>query len=77
MLNDTKKAKEKQALSREAEQKLVRFLSPLLHNLNTQLDRRLVKNFMGLVMAIMQHRHRNHGLLLRELGGFLLGSEHC
>jgi len=77
MSNDTKKAKEKQALSREAEQKLVKFLSPLFLKLNTQLDRRLVKNFLGLVMAIMQHRHRNHGLVLSELGGFLLGSGHC
>ena len=77
MLNDTKKAKEKQALSQEAEQRLVKFLSPLLLKLNTQLDRRLVKNFPGLVMAIMQHRHRNHGLVLSELGGFLLGAEHC
>ena len=77
MLNDTKKAKEKQALSREAEQKLVRFLSPLLLKLNKELDRRLVKNFLGLLLAIMQHRHRNHGLVLSELGGFLLGAEHC
>ena len=77
MLNDTKKAKEKQALSREAEQKLVRFLSPLLFKLNKELDRRLVKNFLGLLLAIMQHRHRNHGLVLSELGGFLLGAEHC
>ena len=77
MLNDTKKAKEKQALSREAEQKLVKFLSPLFLKLNSPLDRRMVKNFLGLVMAIMQHRHTNHGLVLSELGGFLLGLGHC
>ena len=77
MLNDKQKTKEKQALSRETEQKLVTFLSPLLLKLNKALDRRLVKNFLGLVMAIMQHRHRNHGLVLSELGGFLLGAEHC
>jgi hypothetical protein len=28
-------------------------------------------------MAIMVHRHRNHGLLLSELGAFLLGPEKC
>jgi hypothetical protein len=77
MLNDTQKAKEKQAISRETEQKLVHFLSPLLFKLNKELDRRLVKNFLGLVMAIMQHRHRNHGLVLSELGGFLLGAMRC
>ena len=33
--------------------------------------------FMVLVMAILMHRHRNHGLLLSELGGYLLGPERC
>ena len=28
-------------------------------------------------MAILLHRHRNHGLLLSELGGYLLEPEHC
>jgi len=28
-------------------------------------------------MAIISHRHRNHGLLLSELGGYLLGAEAC
>jgi hypothetical protein len=41
------------------------------------MDRRLVKTFLGLVMSIIQHRHRNNGLLLSELGGYLLGSESC
>jgi hypothetical protein len=27
-------------------------------------------------MAILMHRHRNHGLLLSELGGHLLGADH-
>jgi hypothetical protein len=36
-----------------------------------------VKTFLGLVMAIVMHRHRNYGLLLSELGGYLLGAEHC
>jgi hypothetical protein len=37
----------------------------------------LVKTFLGLVMAILMHRHRNHGLLLSELGGYLLEPEQC
>ena len=49
-----------------------RFLRPLLHQLNNRLDRRLVRTFLGLVMVIIAHRHRNQGLLLSELGGYLL-----
>lgn len=45
--------------------------------LKQKLDRRLVSTFVGLVMAIVMHRHRNNGLLLSELGGYLLGAEHC
>ena len=26
-------------------------------------------------MVIVMHRHRNHGLLLSELGGYLMGAE--
>ena len=29
------------------------------------------------MLAIVIHRHRNNGLLLSELGGYLLGTEHC
>jgi hypothetical protein len=45
--------------------------------LNEKIDRRLVSTFFGLVMAILMNRHRNHGLLLSELGGYLLGPERC
>ena len=38
------------------------------------MDRRLVKTLLGLVMAIVEHRHRNNGLLLSELGVLLLGA---
>lgn len=48
------------------------FLRPLLTRLNQQLDRRLVSTFLGLVMAITAHRDRSHGLLLSELGSYLL-----
>jgi hypothetical protein len=41
------------------------------------LKNSLVSTFFGLVMAIVMHRHRNHGLLLSELGGYLLGPERC
>jgi hypothetical protein len=67
----------KQARSVQLEQQIYEFLGSLLWGLNEQIDRRLVSTFMGLVMAIIMHRHRNHGLLLSELGGYLLGPERC
>jgi hypothetical protein len=53
------------------------FLRSLLVELDFHLDRRLVENFFGLVMVIITHRHRNHGLVLSELGGYLLPAEHA
>ena len=77
MFKDNEKRQEKQVNSQKMEKLLLAFLSPLLHRLNQQIDRRLVSTFLGLVMAILLHRHRNNGLLLSELGGYLLGAEHC
>jgi hypothetical protein len=59
------------------EKQLVKLLWPVLVGLKQKLDRRLVSTFLGLIMAIIMHRHRNNGLLLSELGGYLLGAEHC
>jgi hypothetical protein len=53
------------------------FLHSLLVELDADLDRRLVETFLGLVMVLITHRHRNHGLLLSELGGYLLPPEHA
>jgi len=75
MLKDKRKEAERQEKTRQVEGQLVSLLWPLLVKLNQKLDRRLVKTFLGLVMAILMHRHRNNGLLLSELGGFLLGAE--
>lgn len=47
-------------------------LKPLLRQLNAELDRRLVRTLLALVMVILMHRHRQQGLLLSELGGYLL-----
>lgn len=52
-----------------------RFVRPLLGQLMLSMDRRLVKTLMDLLIVMVIHRHRNHGLLLSELGGFLLGAE--
>ena len=77
MLNNTQAKLEKQDATRQLEIKLYRLLEPLLRSMNEQADRRVVKTLLGLVMAILMHRHRNHGLLMSELGGYLLGAERC
>ena len=69
MLKDKRKTEEKQAKAEEMESRLVKYLKPVLQELNEKMDRRLVRTLLGLVMAIMEHRHRNNGLLLSELGG--------
>jgi hypothetical protein len=77
MLKDKQKEAEKQERAGECEGHLVKYLSSVLRDLNQRMDRRLVKTFLGLVMAIISHRHRNNGLLMSELGGYLLGAEAC
>ena len=44
-----------------------------LEELKRRLDRRLVQTFFNLLLIILSHRHRNNGLLLSELGGYMLG----
>ncbi len=48
------------------------FVKPLLLELHTSLDRRMVANLLALLFALVRHRHPTAGLLLRELGGQLL-----
>lgn len=57
--------------------RLYDFLRSLLVELDANLDRRLVETFLALVMVILIHRHRNQGLLLSELGSYLLEPEHA
>lgn len=54
---------------------LIAFLAPLLRTLDQRLDRRLVKTFLASLIAIVQWRNRAHGLLLSELGAYLLSPE--
>lgn len=54
---------------------LVTFLAPLLRSLDQHLDRRLVSTFLATLIAIVEWRNRNHGLLLSELGAYLLSPE--
>jgi DDE family transposase len=54
---------------------LVAFLRPLAQRLAALLDIRLVQTAIDLVQVILTHRHTLNGLLLSELGGYLLGPE--
>lgn len=65
------------AVSRLLSDQLYRFSQSLLRRLSGQLDRRLVQTFFDLMMVILIHRHRNQGLVLSELGGYLMGMEHA
>jgi hypothetical protein len=53
------------------EKSCYQFLYGLLGALDSSLDRRLVETFLALVLVVIMHRHRNNGLLLSELGGYL------
>jgi hypothetical protein len=57
------------------ERSCYRYLYGLLAALDSCLDRRLVETFLGLVLVVIMHRHRNQGLLLSELGGYLKHAE--
>src|SRR3954447_15918625 len=56
-------------------QHLRSFLATLLRTLEQQLDRRLVSTFLATLIAIVQWRNRAHGLLLSELGAYILTPE--
>jgi hypothetical protein len=64
-------------LSATLEAQLVAFVRPLLEALNQQLDVRLVRTFLATLCAILSWRHRQHGLLLSELGAYLAGPAHA
>src|ERR1700682_271976 len=53
------------------------FLFPLLIELDRLLDKRLVRTFVQIIAVILTFRDRANGLLLSELGGYLLSPEHA
>ena len=63
---------QKSAEAQELGQALQEYVSPLLEELDRQIDRRLVKTFLLTLQAIITFRHTQYGLLLSELGGYLL-----
>jgi hypothetical protein len=56
---------------------LAAFLAPFLVTLDAHLDARLVRTFAASIEAIVRWRNRAHGLLLSELGGYLLSPDHA
>ncbi|NMC53478.1 MAG: transposase [Chloroflexi bacterium] len=64
-------------VSEQLTHQLYLYTQSLLRQLAQELDRRLVKTFLDLMLIIVMHRHRNHGLELSELGGHLLGMAHA
>jgi hypothetical protein len=65
------------AMAAALRQRLGAFLAPLLIVLDAHLDRRLVRTFAASIEAIVRWRDRAHGLLLSELGGYLLTPDHA
>jgi DDE family transposase len=78
MFHDTSVAQSLQddrPLARHIHSRLVQFVWPVLTRLAQHLDIRLAQTALDLVQVILTHRHRAMGLLLSELGGYLLGPQ--
>jgi hypothetical protein len=58
-------------------QALRAYVSGVLEALDERLDKRLVRTLLALLLALLTHRHRENGLLLSELGGYIAGDEHA
>jgi hypothetical protein len=59
-------------IAAELTRQLAQFLFPLLIELDHLLDKRLVRTFTQIIAVILTFRDRANGLLLSELGGYLL-----
>ncbi len=80
MDNDSTTSAQAQAASPLADDLAARlelFVAPLVCTLDTYLDKRLVRTFVGLLQAIVTFRHPTLGLVLSELGAYLLSPEHA
>lgn len=65
------------AVALALEHELAQFLAPFLTWLDTQLDKRLVRTVLTSIVAFVEWRNRAHGLLLSELGGYMLDPAHA
>lgn len=66
---------ESQKRSEEIGQRLEAFVTPLLRRLDKQLDKRLVRTFLLTLQAILVFRHSQMGLLLSELGAYIVSPQ--
>ena len=66
-----------QAQSQLYGMKLQMFVEPLLVRMDECLDKRLVRTFLRALEAIITFRHSAYGLLLSELGGYILSAAHA
>jgi hypothetical protein len=56
---------------------LTGFVQPLLVELDALLDLRLGQTFLATLHVLLEFRHRNNGLLLSELGAYLVSPDHA
>jgi hypothetical protein len=54
-----------------------KYLQPLLLALDDQIDKRLVRTFFDVFVSIIRFRNRPFGLVLSELGSYVLNPEHA
>ncbi|WP_201392217.1 hypothetical protein [Ktedonobacter sp. SOSP1-52] len=64
-----------QQISQAIAQELEIFLSPLLITLDKLLDKRLVRTVLQVCVATLRFRDQKQGLLLSELGSYLVHDE--
>ena len=74
MKNSKGQAKEQEwsEVSIELQRRLVKFLGGFLAELDERIDKRLVRTLVLTIGAIIEIRHPGCGLLLSELGGYIL-----
>lgn len=78
MYEGTTKAKERQEAQQASEAlaaQLGEFLRPLMKQLHRKIDIRLLRTLRDLLVVILIHHNRQQGLLLSELGGWLMGDD--
>jgi hypothetical protein len=66
---------EAEAQSEALSKRLGQFIAPLMKELHAYIDIRLLRTLRDLLLVIVMHRNRQQGLLLSELGGWLMGDD--
>ena len=71
------KNRENQDLGSFLLKQIDKYLQPLLLTLDHQIDKRLVRTFFDVFVSILRFRNRAFGLVLSELGAYVLNPEHA